>query len=689
MKINKKIVVSSLSTVMAVSLVAGITGTIAWYQFNTRVSTTLIGTNVGRNGVLQIKEHSADENSWRKDLVTADLVGHEIKLTPVTFGALEESGALPGSGYKKPAADSVWDQDEGARDAYDPDGYAAYDNAVANEDYIQYTVDIKAIQSGAQVEKDVYLSDISFVDVDGKIAATLRAHLAIDTDGDGNADTFKLISKNEISDLNMYGYLDLNADGIADRKGGAEWVANREKTTVYGNVGDKQNTIGAASLQANRDGDGKIAGQDEKILFTTLTNKPVTVTVTLWIEGWDRSVVTPDNHEFHLDSIKILGERYYVATDIKDVTNFDSLGSPRYQLVNQDFIKVSGKALNVGEVASYYSLEATDVTAQLTVGEPIQGVLFTKPANDYIRASGNVLDATTYYSLVPTNENANIVRPSDLDARLDTLYELVNGNYVKTADDNATYDSGKSYYERLNAHASTYDAVENTHASLEDDFNKNYQVDADGNHVKVSTYNLKGSEDKYYLLNATAYNPYLSTFADDSFAVTGLYVYNVDHYEAAAGNNVSGTSYYVDEYGFVEAKFEDLPSDNYADISGLNLYTVDVNGVYSPVAAGGNVQGTHYYTLNGTASADPVLARYPSGLVSVDELYVANPAHALDPLDPSYEEEAFILASGTNVQGTHYFTTAAGNVEAKLSDLHLLSGKINLDGIAFLKDSSK
>ena len=116
MKINKKLVVSSLSTVMAVSLVAGITGTIAWYQFNTRVSTTLIGTNVGRNGVLQIKNHSDGDDGWRKDLVTADLVGHEIRLTPVTFGALEESGALPGTAYKKPSADSVWDQSENARD---------------------------------------------------------------------------------------------------------------------------------------------------------------------------------------------------------------------------------------------------------------------------------------------------------------------------------------------------------------------------------------------------------------------------------------------------------------------------------------------------------------------------------------------------------------------------------------------
>lgn len=690
MKINKKVVVSSLSTTMALSFVAALSGTVAWYQFNTRVSTTLIGTNVASSGVLQIKRHADGEDGWRRDLVTEDLVGHEIKLTPVTFGALEETGALPASAHKKPAADSVWDQAEDARDAYDPDGYAAYENAVANEDYIQYTVDIKAMQSGSQVAKDVYLSDITFADVDGKIATTLRAHLAIDSDGDGNADIFKLISKNEVNDLEMYGYLDLNGDGIADRKGGAEWVANREKTTIYGNIGDKQSTIGAATLQASRDGEGAISGQDEKILFTTLTNKPVTVTVTLWIEGWDKSVVDPDNNEFHVDSIKILGEKYYVATDIKDVTNFDTLGSARYKLDNQNFVKVFGKAKNVAEVASYYSLVATDVTSELNPGDPIQGVLFTKDGDNYNRASGNVLDATQYYSVVPTNENANIVRPSDLDARLATLYELVNNNYIKTVDNNETYDSGKEYYERLNAEASTYNAVENTHDSLADDFSKNYVKDSDNNYVKVSTFNLKGAEDKYYVLKSTSYNPYLSTFADDAFAVTGLYVYNVDHYEAAVGNNVSGTSYYVDEFGFVEARFNDLPSDNYADISGLNLYTVDAKGIYTAVTSGGNVQGTEYYTLLGTEGANPVLSKYPSGLFSVEGLFIKNPSYDVgtyDVDDPSTYE--YIAATGTNVAGVDYYATNAGGEKLKLSDLELLSGKVDLANIAYLKDADE
>ena len=190
MKMKKGLIVSSLSTTMAVSLVAGIAGTIAWYQFNTRVSTTLIGTNVANSGVLQI---SKDGTNWGRDLVTADLVGHEIELTPVTFGALNANDSLPDVAYKNGHADSVWDELEEDRDAYDPSGYNAYEPAVKYKDYVQYTVYIKALEASntgeAQVAKDVYLTDITFDDVgSGVISSALRAHLAIDTTGDGVED---------------------------------------------------------------------------------------------------------------------------------------------------------------------------------------------------------------------------------------------------------------------------------------------------------------------------------------------------------------------------------------------------------------------------------------------------------------------------------------------------------------------
>ena len=72
MKISKKIIISSLSTALGVSMVGAISGTVAWYQYNTAVRTSLIGMNVAETGVLEISATSAT-TGFRRDLVTSDL----------------------------------------------------------------------------------------------------------------------------------------------------------------------------------------------------------------------------------------------------------------------------------------------------------------------------------------------------------------------------------------------------------------------------------------------------------------------------------------------------------------------------------------------------------------------------------------------------------------------------------------
>ena len=104
MKINKKVLVPVFATAMGLSVIGGITGAVAWYQYNSKVSTSFVGTSVADTGVLQLgrKELVVDDNG---DAVDADSDGHQDEtivwgreftkgnaehLIPVTFGACEE-----------------------------------------------------------------------------------------------------------------------------------------------------------------------------------------------------------------------------------------------------------------------------------------------------------------------------------------------------------------------------------------------------------------------------------------------------------------------------------------------------------------------------------------------------------------------------------------------------------------------
>ena len=213
MKLSKKLIISSLSTTAALSFVAALSGTLAWYQYNTRVSTTIIGTNVAETGSLQI---SLDESNWTKDLVTSDLIGgaDHIDLKPVTFGAMLENNTRPNKGYMKPdaSANGEWDAVHNTL-ANVPGSYEdIYQEAKPNVDYIEYTVYLRAMevenQSGlVQKEKDVYLSNIIFMDTNGNISSGLRAHIAIDADRDDVFETNYLVSKNEVKILNSVALL--------------------------------------------------------------------------------------------------------------------------------------------------------------------------------------------------------------------------------------------------------------------------------------------------------------------------------------------------------------------------------------------------------------------------------------------------------------------------------------------------
>ena len=298
MKFNKKLVVTSLSTVLGLGIVGSISGTFAWYQYSTRASASIIGVSSAEAGMLQIKASTA--STWAdKDLATDDLIGTRTdrKIYPVTFGGFAKNEALPAKAYKNPEAGEEKMNIE-------------KNEASAAKQYIQYTVNLRAVNAaGSLVEKDVYISDLVLTDTStsvGNVTNALRMHIACGS-------KYFLVAPGDARDMDCHGKLDLNGDGALDTINDTEdhrfeWdkVAEPAEKLEYGfyneaaNPSDpeeldetKQTTYTTDEVVNGRGSDGKIAHNDDKLIGTTPTTGSLNVTVTIWLEGWELLGTTP------------------------------------------------------------------------------------------------------------------------------------------------------------------------------------------------------------------------------------------------------------------------------------------------------------------------------------------------------------------------------------------------------------
>ena len=295
MKFNKKLVVTSLSTVLGLGIVGSISGTFAWYQYSTRASASIIGVSSAEAGMLQIKKSTA--STWgATDLYTADLKGSNTSATlmPVTFGGFAKDAALPAKAYKNPEAG-----DEKLN-------VTKYEASAAKE-YIQFTVNLRAVAAnGNQVEKDVYISRLVLEDTvtaNGNITNALRMHISTSTKN-------FLVAPGDARNMDCHGALDISGDGNADNSndGALEWEKVVSPTTLdYGFYKDddddvstpevldttKQTTYTVGEVVNARNADGTITASADKKLGTTPTTGSLDVTVTIWLEGWEKLGTTP------------------------------------------------------------------------------------------------------------------------------------------------------------------------------------------------------------------------------------------------------------------------------------------------------------------------------------------------------------------------------------------------------------
>ena len=286
MKINKKLIVPFLSSVVGLSIAGGLGGAFAWYQFNSRVRTSLVGTSTADAGVLQIGHKVGENIEWGRDY---SLSGK--KLVPVTFGALNSDKTLKANAYGYPEAGEQLDEDY-------TQGWTVMEDSTTHEKigYYQYDIYIRALKEKpgqaadttnnvpagyTLAEKDVYLSSMTISDLtntsdDSLIADAVRVHLNVS----GENGAKHLISKTAITataPLNLYGKLDLDGDGADDKYFVPVSDSRHDTEIVYGVSGEKQITEGIDDVV------------DPSVVLLKTSTSVVTmqkITVTVWLEGW-------------------------------------------------------------------------------------------------------------------------------------------------------------------------------------------------------------------------------------------------------------------------------------------------------------------------------------------------------------------------------------------------------------------
>ena len=307
MKTNKKhIIIPALMAAIGVGLVGSISGTVAWYQYSTRVTAAYIGTSAKASENLQIQAKSADGTkvgAWAQDLNSETVHGiidgatekYGQALTPVTTGEQAKDGvlaSLKGHPIYQYNLTSQW-------------GAASVANYVAF-DLSFRTQDIDGTGT-AYYAKNVYLTDVTIkinsandsIDLDKAV----RVHIS--APGASGAAVNALFSK-EGADTDVYGPLDLNNDNAYDKGVGYEWDTTSQ--LVYGDDGKKQTAYAASNGAAPSAANNAILANDTnttlsggKALCKTAADGSVgasqTIRVTIWLEGWQKLETAPTGNK--------------------------------------------------------------------------------------------------------------------------------------------------------------------------------------------------------------------------------------------------------------------------------------------------------------------------------------------------------------------------------------------------------
>lgn len=312
-----RIVIPTLSICLGAAIVGSISGTVAWYQYSTRVSAAYLGTSAGTSGNLKLRikgSNTATDDKWSTSLTHTD-IGNYIDayleeknlkqdIMPITSGNMTEDAAIktynaaadPDNDpvdmkplfYKNPVrsyTESV---------PYDGDAWIKADESM----YVQIPLELCYVEYDGKptsstnsedkeyLAKDVYISDLliqedyqnkangnDFVDLSSAVRVHISSSYKEKVEDQLVAKTNnKLISKNGGTILTE-GYLDLDGDGKTDTV-----TVGTDSGAAYGFGGDtvdKNVTYGYGTQKAYKAAVGDTIDGSYKNLTGETVNEKV------------------------------------------------------------------------------------------------------------------------------------------------------------------------------------------------------------------------------------------------------------------------------------------------------------------------------------------------------------------------------------------------------------------------------
>ena len=300
MKMNKnKILVSTLALAMGAGLAGSVSGTMAWFQYSTRVQAAYIGSSAHCSEALEV---SADDGAnWSTELRNTTMQANKVggtKLEPISTGNYAGTTALP-TLYKNPI-------------------YQITDSAnwgeATSANYVQFNLkfhvkDVDGVGS-TYLAKNLYLTDLTIKSAAGAdLTKAIRVHFNV------NNSSYKLFANDGTTAgtvvTNTYGALDLNNNGVLDKSAGYEDLGDTRTQLVYGASSTQTalNASGTDVLADDSDPNNIVANQG---LLGAIPNTEagLSVTVTMWIEGWQKLATGEDDNAETSDTALWKAETY-------------------------------------------------------------------------------------------------------------------------------------------------------------------------------------------------------------------------------------------------------------------------------------------------------------------------------------------------------------------------------------------
>ena len=297
MKTNKKnIIIPALMMAVGLGLVGSISGTVAWYQYSTRVTTSYIGASAKCTESLQVSLTGVD-NEFVSELETADIIAAATAndtdgsdFQPVTSAAAHATAVVSGAqtyAFK-------------GHPMYQNFAYDTWQDAPANS-YLQYdlyfrVLDVDGAATKSYIAKKLYFEDfvINFTGTNSGASTTaFKDALRFQFDQVNGTAKSTLLSNTARSAMKLGGSLDLNGDGEFDQTHAYEWETATD--AVYGNESLTQTTAAFADYKGTLTNGKLVAGSNE--LGTTVAGtysaaSALHFKVTIWLEGWDATGTT-------------------------------------------------------------------------------------------------------------------------------------------------------------------------------------------------------------------------------------------------------------------------------------------------------------------------------------------------------------------------------------------------------------